>query len=123
MLIVPKEWLYSTSAASLRGKMKREGSITHIIDIGEERVFDDAMPPATIIFRYVRGERSETVLVADGIAAAADGIWTEKKIVDFGDRWGLLDGDIADGIGDDWIRLGNLYIPRVGIVSGAPGKS
>ena len=45
MLIVPKEWLYSTSAAPLREKMKRDGSLTHIIDIGEERVFDDAMPP------------------------------------------------------------------------------
>lgn len=119
VLIVPKEWLYSTSAAPLREKMKRDGSLTHIIDIGEERVFDDAMPPATIIFRYVRGEHGDTVLVASGIDAAENGGWAEKTIVDFGDRWGLLDGDTAAGIGSDWIRLGDLYVPRVGIVSGA----
>ena len=119
VLIVPKEWLYSTSAATLREKMKRDGALTHIIDIGEERVFDDAMPPATIIFRYVRGERGDTILIADGIEAAENGEWTEKEIVDFGDRWGLLDGDIADALGDDWVRLGDLYVPRVGIVSGA----
>lgn len=73
VLIVPKEWLYSTSAAPLREKMKRNGSLMHIIDIGEERVFDDAMPPATIIFRYVRGERGDTILIADGIEAAENG--------------------------------------------------
>ena len=119
VLIVPKEWLYSTSAGTLREKLMHNGSLTHIINVDEEKVFDDAMPPATVIFRYVRGEANNRVFMADGISGLSRNGWMEKKIVSFGGRWGFLDDNIADAIGCDWIRLGDLYTPRVGIVSGA----
>ena len=120
VFIVPKEWLYSTSAVPLRDKMLANGSLTHIINIDEEKVFDDAMPPATIIFRYVKGKvGNDKVKIADSINAAEHNEWSDKKIVNLGSRWGIFDSTIAEELGDDWIRFGDLYIPRVGIVSGA----
>lgn len=120
VFIVPKEWLYSTSAIPLRNKILSNGTLTHIINIDEDKVFDDVMPPATIIFRYVKGNISiNNVKIADGIESAGQNQWNDKKIVNIGNRWGIFDSTIADEIGNDWFRLGDLYTPRVGIVSGA----
>ena len=52
IFIVPKEWLYNTSAQFLRDYLCENGDFTHFIDCGEEKLFDDADVPALCIFRY-----------------------------------------------------------------------
>lgn len=52
VVICPKEWVYSTSAKTLRQKMWAQGVITDFIDCGEEKLFPDADVPALLIFRF-----------------------------------------------------------------------
>jgi adenine-specific DNA-methyltransferase len=52
IFIVPKEWLYNTSAQFLRDYLSENGNFTHFIDCGEEKLFDDADVPALCIFRF-----------------------------------------------------------------------
>jgi adenine-specific DNA-methyltransferase len=52
IFIVPKEWLYNTSSQFVRDYLSENGSFTHFIDCGEEKLFDDADVPALCIFRY-----------------------------------------------------------------------
>jgi adenine-specific DNA-methyltransferase len=54
VFIVPKEWLYNVSSQFVRDFLKDNGSFTHFIDCGEEKLFDDADVPALCIFRYVK---------------------------------------------------------------------
>jgi adenine-specific DNA-methyltransferase len=55
IFIVPKEWLYNTSAQFLRDYLKDKGCFTHFIDCGEEKLFDDADVPSLCIFRFEVG--------------------------------------------------------------------
>ena len=75
IFIVPKEWLYTSSAAPLRVKMLEQGSITHIVDCGEEKLFPDADVPAIVIFRYQKGLNSRKTSYATSLdnAVAATG--------------------------------------------------
>lgn len=116
VLIVPKEWLYSTSAKPLRDKMVRSGAITDIIDLNEERVFDDATPPAMMIFRYVRGQSQDGIRYRDGLV----GKQGMKSLIRTQSHWLLVSEDLGRRL-EDATPLGTLYIPRVGIVSGADG--
>lgn len=79
IFIVPKEWVFSTSALPLRKKMLEFGTITHIIDGGEEKVFPDADVPALIIFRYVKTPSQKHVI------AVRSGF--NKGVSDWGTRY------------------------------------
>ena len=68
-----------------------------------------------IIITYYRQKNQ----LQSSINSAQHNKWINKKIVNLGNRWGIFDSSIADEIRNDWIRLGDLYITRVGIVSGA----
>lgn len=114
IFIVPKEWLYSTSAGVLRQKITSTGAITHIIDINEEQVFDDATPPAMMIFRYVKNKKQENIIYSDWISHSM----THKTLFDNNNHWMILDENLSNSLGNT-IPLGTLYTPRVGIVSGA----
>ena len=119
IFIQPKEWMYSTSALPIREKMMRTGTITHIIDGGEEKVFPDADVPAIMIFRFQKTiHKDHTVKFRKGFL---------KNITDWEDRtltitekgyWILTNSEQAKNIGD-WKELGDYFSVRVGIVSGA----
>lgn len=117
VLIVPKEWLYSTSAAPLRDHLAAAGALTHLVDCGEEKLFDDAAPPALVIFRWVKGAAQSQVRVFDGTAAALAGQWHPRTLTTDG-RWMLLDPDTADMVAG-WGRLSDQFTARVGVVTGA----
>lgn len=117
ILIVPKEWLYSTSAAPLRTKLDTHGALTHIVDCGEEPLFADAAVPALLIFRWVKGQRRGPILHAAGTTAAAEGTWTTRQLGSAGQRWLILPTGLAAAIAD-WTPLSDQYIPRVGLVTG-----
>lgn len=54
IFIVPKEWIFTTSARPLRKYIYKNGIISHFIDLGEQRVFDDANLPSLCIFKFVK---------------------------------------------------------------------
>lgn len=54
IFIVPRELLKATSACKLNGFLLENGTITDIIDLGDQPIFKNACPN-TIIFRYEKG--------------------------------------------------------------------
>lgn len=118
IFIVPKEWLYTSSAAPLRSKMMTEGSITHLVDCGEEKLFPDADVPAIVIFRYQKGVRDREVRYATSLDNAWEGFWEDRVLGETGDRLIFLDPDSADAI-QGWGTLDDFLSVKVGIVSGA----
>jgi adenine-specific DNA-methyltransferase len=118
IFIVPKEWLYTSSAAPLRKKMLETGSITHVVDCGEEKLFPDADVPAIVIFRFQKGLVSRKTNYATSLDKAVNDAWEERVIEETGDRLIFLDAETATLI-DGWGVLDDFMSAKVGIVSGA----
>lgn len=119
VFIVPKEWLYSTSARPLREKIMRTGTITHIIDGGEEKVFSDADVPAIMIFRYQKTQtNNHKIQYRKGLTKNIT-VWEEKTISQTKNNyWLILSPNKAEEI-KNWGTLGEHFEIKVGIVSGA----
>lgn len=118
IFIVPKEWLYTSSAEPLRIKMLTTGSITHVVDCGEEKLFPDADVPAIVIFRFQKGLNSRKTSYATTLDNAVAGSWEERVIEETGNRLIFLAPDTARII-DGWGVLSDVMSVKVGIVSGA----
>ena len=117
VFIVPKEWLYLTSAAPLRNKLGRLGAITHFVDCGEENLFADAAVPALLIFRWVRGAKQGSVSVAASTADAVGAAWTKGVLTASGERWMLVPGSLKPVIAG-WGKLSDQFVVRVGLITG-----
>lgn len=118
IFIVPKEWLYTSSAAPLRQKMLTTGSITHIVDCGEEKLFPDADVPAIVILRFQKGLNSRKTSYATSLDNAVEEKWESRMIEETGDRLIFLDSTTAALI-EGWGVLDDYLSVKVGIVSGA----
>lgn len=121
VFIVPKEWLYTSSASPLRKKVYASGFISHIIDCGEEKLFEDADVPALLIFRFVKSSKTnltEKVSFAENLDKALENVWDSRKLVDTNSRWLLLHDSLAAKV-KTWGRLGDVFSVKVGIVTGA----
>lgn len=119
IFIQPKEWMYSTSALPVREKMLRTGTITHIIDGGEEKVFPDADVPAIMIFRFQKTvSENHNVSFRKGFLKNITE-WENRAItITEKGYWILTNKDQSEKI-KDWKELGDYFSVRVGIVSGA----
>jgi adenine-specific DNA-methyltransferase len=117
IFIVPKEWLFATSAAPLRRKIAAHGALTHLVDCGEERLFADAAVPAIVIFRFVRAATQGPVRWASGLDAAAADVWSQRTLWSSQDRWRFVDAAVARML-DGWGVLGDVASVKVGMVSG-----
>lgn len=120
VLIVPKEWLYQSSASPLRDKLHEKGHITHIVDCSGEKIFEDASVPALIIFRFVKNSSQENkhTLFAGCLDDAHKGNYEPRTITVKNGRWLLLRDETAQRV-DDWGRLSDVFSVKVGLVSGA----
>ena len=118
VFIVPKEWLYTSSALPLRVKMLTTGALTHVVDCGEEKLFPDADVPAIVIFRFQKGLHTAKTQYSLSLDNAVAGKWEERVIEETGDRLIFLDPDTASVI-DGWGLLEDYLSVKVGIVSGA----
>lgn len=116
VLIVPKEWLYSTSAAPLREKIAAGGAITHLVDCGEAKLFADADVPALTIFRYRHAARQGAVRHATFDDARA-GRFETRELVEANGAWLLLRPAAAARIAG-WGTLGDQFAVHVGLVTG-----
>ena len=117
ILIVPKEWLYLTSAAPLRRKLAEQGALTHVIDAGEEKLFSDASVPALLIFRWVKSAPQEPVAFAETIDDAVAGHYVSRTLTSSRDRWMLMPQSLERVI-SDWGTLSDQYVVRVGLITG-----
>ena len=98
IFIVPREFLFATSNLKLNTWLHERGTITDIIDVGDQPVFEDATLDC-IIFRYELGNLS--LKTNDG-----------RKFVCNNGHLLFLTGDY------DGVRLGDLFDVKVGAVSG-----
>lgn len=115
VFIVPKEWLYLTSAEPLRQKMLKYGTLSHMVDIGEEKVFPDADIPALMVFRFEKTpSRSHKVLTKTGLDEKTP--WISKQLtVSHNGLWLVLD----DSNNTSGTTISDFFDVKVGIVSGA----
>lgn len=119
IFIQPKEWMYSTSAAPIREKMLATGTITHIIDGNEEKVFPDANVPAIMIFRYQKTKTEHhTVAFRHGLLHNVTP-WEQRRLsVTEHGYWMLFPEEQASHIAQ-WTPLREFFSVRVGIITGA----
>lgn len=132
IFIVPKEWLFSTSAGPLRRHLSTVGTLTHVIDCGEEVLFDDAAPPSLCIFRFVKHASTNTAPApADDTAITTPLLWAESfsdaehhswkprvlRALPSG-RWFALPDAVADAT-QGWEPLSDQFSVKVGLVTGA----
>ena len=64
IFIVPTDFVSLTSCSEINNKMKKEGTITYFYDYGDRQIFK-GYSPNCCIFRFEKGNRSNTTLVND----------------------------------------------------------
>ncbi len=117
IFITPRDFLKATSAVKLNRRLFEAGSITDAIELGDARVFPDAVPNCLIWrFEKGRGERSLRyceIGVGDAlIAALAAPAWEARHLIECA-------GHLMFARGDYPLRLADLAFVKVGAVSGA----
>lgn len=72
VFIVPREFIKSTSSRNLNQKIFDNGTITHLLDLGDSRIFQNAAPNC-VIFRYEKNNfNRETKLASCFIGGSKD---------------------------------------------------
>lgn len=118
ILITPRDFLKATSSRKLNKKILGEGTVTHLVDLGDLKVFDDATPNC-IIWRFVKGDFSlktsyfNAATMTDARFLHLQTVkWEERKFVEIG-------GHLSFPGSDHSLRLNTLFFVKVGAVSGA----
>lgn len=118
ILITPRDFLKATSSRKLNRLIANEGTITHLVDLGDLRVFDDATPNC-VIWRFVKGDLSRRTQYVNASQMTDARFlhhrtikWQERKFVELGGHLSFLEGDYS-------LRLSDLFFVKVGAVSGA----
>ncbi|MDO9600548.1 MAG: class I SAM-dependent methyltransferase [Azoarcus sp.] len=117
IFITPRDFLKATSAVKLNRLLFASGTITDAIELGDARVFADAVPNC-LIWRFEKGcfERSmrhAEIGTADKLAAAlAAPAWETRHLLECG-------GHLMFAAGDYPLRLSDVAFVKVGAVSGA----
>ena len=117
IFITPRDFLKATSAVKLNRLLAEIGSITDAIELGDARVFPDALPNC-LIWRFEKGTRVRAVRhceigVGDDLGAAlAQPAWAARHFLE-------CDGHLMFARGDYPLRLSEIAFVKVGAVSGA----
>lgn len=120
IFITPRDFLKATSSRKLNRLIFREGTITHLVDLGDLRVFSDATPNC-VIWRFVKGDFSRKTKYYNA-AEMTDARFLHLETVKWQDRKFIeLDGHLSFVDGDYSLRLSSLFFVKVGAVSGADG--
>lgn len=117
IFITPRDFLKATSAVRLNRWLFAEGTITDVIELGDARIFDGAVPNC-LIWRFERGDFSRTTRYAElGVASdlalgLASPPWQTRHFMEVGGH--LLFTRAAYPL-----TMADLCAVRVGGVSGA----
>jgi adenine-specific DNA-methyltransferase len=117
IFITPRDFLKATSAVKLNRLLFEQGTITDAIELGDARVFSDAVPNC-LIWRFERDNFSRRTRfakigtgcrLADALAAPA---WETRNFVESAGHLLFTEGDYA-------LTLKDIATVKVGAVSGA----
>ncbi len=117
IFITPRDFLKATSAVKLNRLLFTAGTITDAIELGDARVFDDAVPNC-LIWRFEKGCFERTMRYAEIGAgqplapALAAPAWETRHLVECA-------GHLMFARGDYPLRLSDIAFVKVGAVSGA----
>ncbi len=117
IFITPRDFLKATSAVRLNRLMFEQGSITDAIELGDARVFDDAVPNC-LIWRFEKGCADRSLRYAeigsgDRVAESlADPSWQARSLAESAGHLMFVRGDYP-------LRLSDTAFVKVGAVSGA----
>lgn len=117
IFITPRDFLKATSAVKLNRLLYEAGSITDAIELGDARVFADALPNC-LIWRFEKGRRDRSMRYAeigsgDELATAlAAPAWQPRHFLECGGHLMFVRGDYP-------LRLADVAFVKVGAVSGA----
>ncbi len=117
IFITPRDFLKATSAVKLNRLLYAQGSITDAIELGDARVFADAVPNC-LIWRFEKGCVERTMRYAaigtgDPLAASlAAPAWETRHFLECA-------GHLMFARGDYPLRLADVAFVKVGAVSGA----
>ena len=117
IFITPRDFLKATSAVKLNRLLAEAGSITDAIELGDARVFADAVPNC-LIWRFEKGASARAMRyceigVGDDLGAAlAQPAWQPRHFLECG-------GHLMFARGDYPLRLSEIAFVKVGAVSGA----
>jgi adenine-specific DNA-methyltransferase len=116
IFIVPRDFLKSTSSIQLNRYLFSLGTITHLIDLGDSRVFLGAVPNC-VIFRFEKGnfDRNTRYLSlnmnsSDNVCLA-DLKWQERKFQQ-------VSGQLVFSSSDSKLQMIEIAEIKVGAVSG-----
>jgi len=117
IFITPRDFLKATSAVKLNRLLFEAGTITDAIELGDARVFADALPNC-LIWRFEKGRFERTMRyaeigVGDDLAASlAAPRWQTRHFVE-------SNGHLMFTRGDYPLHLADIAFVKVGAVSGA----
>ncbi len=117
IFITPRDFMKSTSSVNMNKRLFAQGSFTDVLDLGDMKVFSDALPNC-LVWRYEKGCYDRRTRYAEIRAggrlddALRDVHWQERHFME-------VDGHILFTSGDYPLRLDRLASVRVGGVSGA----
>lgn len=116
IFITPRDFLKSTSAVQLNRWLYEQGTITDYVELGDARVFEDAVPNCAI-WRYELGNLARTTRYADvGVGQALDRAlaapaWERREFIECA-------GHLLFTRGRYPLRFSDLFFVKVGAVSG-----
>ncbi len=117
IFITPRDFLKATSAVKLNRLLYEHGTITDAIELGDARIFDDAVPNC-LIWRFEKGRFDRSVRYAEiGVAcplvpALASPAWQTRHLVECA-------GHLMFARSEHALRLSDVAFVKVGAVSGA----
>lgn len=107
IFIVPREFIKLTAARRLNGWLHEQGTITHWIETGDQRIFRGATPNCAI-FRFERGNFSRQT----HYQVLGDTEWQSRTMTEMNGQIAFLESGMT-------VPLASLFDVRVGAVSGA----
>ena len=116
IFITPRDFLKSTSAVPLNRLMYREGTVTDFIDLGDQRIFEDATPNCAI-WRFEKGNFSRQTNYAEQVSLNRHGAstpicWQRRHFME-------NNGQLSFSRGHYPVRFTDIATVKVGAVSGA----
>lgn len=116
IFITPREFLKSTSSLALNRWLFEQGTITDYVELGDARLFEDAVPNCAI-WRFELGELSRRTRYLDASRGASvrealsDPRWEAREFVECA-------GHLLFTRGHYPLRFSDLFFVKVGAVSG-----
>ncbi len=107
IFIVPRDFIKLTAARHLNAWLYEQGTITHWIETGDQKIFQGAVPNCAI-FRFELGNFSRTTKWQ----VLGDQDWEDRRFTEMKGQIAFLEAGMT-------VPLSSLFDVRVGAVSGA----